>query len=306
MDQREATLIVPGEHHHPIPMQSNSRLYAFLAVAIALVLVEMGALAYVANESAQYKSGQDQANRQLQLISATADCNGMIGSMLLDIDRATSLAAMELKATGLNGTAARAAMDRTLQASDLIIDVVTTDMAGVIIAAQPSSYSHLEGESIMDQEPIAFMIGAQQPVISRLMPMVEGYKAVFIGYPVFDAQGNMTGTVTSLFRPDIMAGRAYNELAKPYGLSLMVMQRDGVILYDPDYAQVGRNTFTDPMFADYPQIKNVAWKMVNESTGIDNYTFTVPGQTTPVSKVVAWCTTYLHNVNWTIAVNRLA
>jgi hypothetical protein len=285
-------------------MQSSQRLYAFMAVAIALVLVEMGGLVYVANESAQNKAAQDAANVQMQQIASVADCNGYISASLLRIDRATAQAARELTDAGLNGSAARAAMDRTLGQSGYIIDVVTTDMAGTIMAAQPANYSHIEGENIIGQAPIAFMIGTQQAVISDLMPMVEGYEAVFIGYPVFDAFGNMTGTVTSLFRPDIIAGVAYTELAKPYGLSLMVMQRDGVILYDPDYSQVGKNTFTDPMFAAYPQIKNVAWKMVNESTGIDSYTFTVPGQTAPVSKVVAWCTTYLHNVNWTVAVNR--
>jgi hypothetical protein len=287
-------------------MQSQKVLKAILAAAIALVLVEMGVLAYLANESAQTRSDRDQAERQLLLVSVTADCNGVIGSALLEIDRATARAAAEMKETGLNGTPARAAMGKALQSSALIIDVVTTDLAGVILAAEPANYSHIEGECIIDQEPIAFMIDERQPVISSLMPMVEGYEAVFIGYPVFDDGGAIIGTVTSLFRPDALGQIVYSQIVGPQGMGLMLMQRDGVILYDPDSGQIGRNTFTDPMFDAFPQIRNVAWEMANHSTGFDEYTFTVPGQTTAVSKVVAWCTSYLHQANWIVAVNRVA
>ncbi|MEI6795648.1 MAG: cache domain-containing protein [Methanomassiliicoccales archaeon] len=286
-------------------MISSQKLLALLAVVIALVLVEAGALTYLASESSQNKAAQEQAARQLELTSVTADCNGIINSLMMNIDRSTAQTAKDLKVTGLNGSGARAALDRGLQASNLIINMVTTDLNGIIIAAEPAQYYFLEGKSIMDQEPIVQMIAEQQPVISPLMMMVEGYHAVFVGYPVFDSAGKVNGTLTSLFRPDQMVNVAYLSLVKPRNLGLMVMQGDGSILFDPDPAQVGRNTFTDPMFAAFPQIQSVAWRMVNESTGLDTYTFTVPGQTTPVSKIVVWCTSFLMQANWTVAVNRV-
>lgn len=285
-------------------MLSVQKAYAFLVVVIVLAVAEMGALAYVASESARNQAGQEDAYRQMEIVTVAADSNGIVNSLLMNIDRTTATVALDLKATGLNGSGARAALDRGLQASDLIVNMVTTDMSGRIIAAQPAQYQHLEGMSIMDQEPIVRMISAQQPVMSPLMLMVEGYHAVFVGYPVFDTEGKINGTVTSLFRPDVMASIAYLSSAQPHGLGMMVMQGDGVILFDPDPTQIGRNTFTDPMFSAFPQIKNVAWKMVNESTGTDSYVFTIPGKTTPVSKVVVWCTSYLLQANWTVAINR--
>lgn len=285
-------------------MLSSQKLFALLAVVIALVLVEAGALTYLANESSQNKAAQEQAARQLELASVAADSNGIVNSLLMSIDRATAQAALELKATGLNGSAARAALDRGLTASNLIIDMVTTDLSGIILAAEPSQYHYLEGMSIIDQEPIVRMIAEQQPVVSHLMLMVEGYHAVYVGYPVFDPSGRVNGTVTSLFRPDQLASVAYLTLVQPRNLGLMVMQGDGVVLFDPDPTQVGRNTFMDPMFAAFPQIQSVAWRMVNESTGLDTYTFTIPGQTALVSKTVVWCTSFLMQANWTVAVNR--
>ncbi len=153
-----------------------------------------------------------------------------------------------------------------------------------------------------DDGPVRVVMEQGLPVMSPLLMTLEGYEAVAIGHPIFDAEGTLSGAISSLLRPDQLmeSMTAFTEM----GINAMVMQADGLVLYDPDTSRVRRDTFTDPICQGFPQIKAVAQRMVNEISGNDRHSFQQNGGL--VEKRVAWTIVSILGERWTIAVNTLA
>ena len=53
---------------------------------------------------------------------------------------------------------------------------------------------------------------------------------------------------------------------------MMVMQKDGYIVYDSDSSQIGRNVFTDPFYQDYTGLPALTRRTVAERAGVGTYT----------------------------------
>lgn len=278
---------------------------AILAVLVVLAIVEAGALAFVLQDRSR---GSNELQAQTQKAEAYQYLVGVASDLqdeLSRMDRATSAAAAVIYGGPLNSSRARSALNVLTNASSNIINVLTMDRNGTVAAVAPAQYGYMEGMNIGTEEPVEQLLDHGQPVISPLIAVVEGYDAVFIAYPVLDEQGTVVGAVSTLFRPDWTMENITG--AQGSGIiSAMVMQDDGVVLYDPDVAQVGRNTFTDPLYQNFTEIKVVASRMVNESSGSDSYSFQLPGGTEEVHKTVVWTAVGLLGERWTVAVNRAA
>jgi len=82
---------------------------------------------------------------------------------------------------------------------------------------------------------------------------------------------------------------------------VMIIQTDGRVLYDTDPTQVGRLTFEDPLYADYPDLLDVARRVADERYGTATYGFAADGEEA-VQKKTAWTTTGLHGTEWRVAV----
>lgn len=76
------------------------------------------------------------------------------------------------------------------------------------------------------------------------------------------------------------------------GASVTVMQTDGLILYDRDSGQVGRNLFSDPFFSKYETLKNLGHVISSKKTGYGTYIFydSQAGNEKSVKKQAYWDT----------------
>jgi hypothetical protein len=272
-----------------------------LALLVALVIAETGALAVLLNNSSESSDDLEAQKRNAEMSQYLIEISAGIQSELFLMDQATSDAAVELQGNALNDSFARDLLNNITSISSNIVNVITTDVNGTIIAAEPSQFSNLEGMEISYQETMRKAFEQGLAAISPLELVVEGYYAVYMVYPVFDDQGKIVGTVSTMFRPDRMIENI-TEAHAIDGLNVMFMQHDGVLLYDPDDDQIGRNTFTDPLYENFTEIKNLASRMVNESSGSGSYSFESDGE--DVRKTVMWTTVGLLGAEWTVAVNR--
>ena len=83
------------------------------------------------------------------------------------------------------------------------------------------------------------------------------------------------------------------------------MQTDGLILYDPDPEEVGRNLFQDPLYKPYVQLLSLGERIASERSGSGVYEFLGPGLTDPVVKSASWATVGLHGTEWRLVVVRV-
>jgi branched-chain amino acid transport system substrate-binding protein len=272
-----------------------------LTVLVAIVIVEAGALVMISNDRSTISDDLQTEEQKAETVQYLVSISSRLQEELLLIDRATSDAANDLQGSALNDGLTRTVLEGVVNASSNIINVATTDIDGTILAAEPSQYSSIEGAYIGDQDTMKVALERGQPAISSLYAVVEGFNAVYIVYPVLDEQGIIVGTITTLFRPDLVVENI-TEALESSDISIMVIQDDGVVLYDVDADQVGRNTFTDPLYQNFTKIKEIASRMVNEGSGDDSYSFQRSGD--EVCKEIIWTTVGLMDARWSVSAIR--
>ncbi len=273
-----------------------------LVLLTAAVIVLAGVLVWTYNSKSEVESDLREEVQRASMSAALVNITAELQWKMSLIEKATSHATSELFGGSLNDSRAYDVLSNLVSSSPYLINVVTIGRNGSILAAYPDAFAALEGMVLFTDDPVRVVLEQGRPVMSSQFMTLQGYEAVAIGYPIFDAQGTVSGAISSLLRPDQLMENITASLGE--GINAMVMQADGEVLYDPDTSQVGRNTFTDPIYQDFPQILTVAHRMVNESSGNDQYSFQQNGDI--VKKKVAWTIVSILGERWTIAVNTLA
>jgi len=214
----------------------------------------------------------------------------------LDADMAN--AAAGIAQTGLDGDATRATLSALSTRYPQAADCATISPAGILVAVEPAAYQDAEGANVSDQAQVMEALQGQ-PVMSDLFTAVEGFPAMDYEYPLM-ANSVCTGTVSMLLKPaDYFAG-IIEPLVDGTDCTGLVLQLDGVILYDADASQVGLNTFTDPLYADYAGLQEFAHVCVSTSTGAGTYRFTDSQTGDIVMKFTRWTTVEFHGAQWRV------
>ena len=222
---------------------------------------------------------------------------------LEQLDRVVSRGASRMGVAGVEGVDTHAILAEMGQ-SPYVVDVITINTNGTILAVEPDTLSAIVGTNIGNQPHIAALITHNTPVMGNVFMSVEGVEAADIASPVFSPDGRVTGATSLLFRPaDII--RAHVPL-KTDGTPwhIWVMQTDGLVIYDPDPGEAGKNIFSDPSFQPYPELIRLARVISDKTTGSGSYSYH-DSNGTDVVKEVCWTTTGLHGTEWRIVITRI-
>ncbi|MDI6741455.1 MAG: hypothetical protein QMD11_01855 [Smithella sp.] len=225
-----------------------------------------------------------------------------ISNILKGIEKTIAHTAKE---TGKAGIQREAEIRNLLQSCNTgrpyVVDSTFIDNKGIMRFIEPKQYQHYEGSDISGQEAIIEMLKTQKPRMGNAFVSVEGIKSIDIEYPVFSKGKQFLGSVSMLIKYDELIRSVAADVEKELGVNCMVMQKDGVILYSTDPAQTGYNTFTDPLYKDFPELLALAKRMVKEKEGEGFYSFTAPGTKNVVKKRTVWKTIHFFNNDWIIA-----
>lgn len=259
------------------------------------------------------QSGWDSATQTLSLfLKDTAGFPGPFLDLQRDIqneldrmDRDLFAAAGELSRTGLDGEEARRILSGLAASYPYVADACTVDKNGNIVAVEPAAYHEFAGSDISGQEQVRRLWETGGPVLSSVFTAVEGFPAVDLERPVF-RQNELIGSVSLLIKPEqFFASFALPELQRQQP-EMMVMQKDGYIVYDSDSSQIGRNVFTDPFYQDYTGLPALTRRTVADRAGVGTYT--PPGQPSQkqVVKKSVWTTVGLYGTEWRLIINYAA
>ncbi|MDD1772262.1 MAG: hypothetical protein LUQ09_05010 [Methanomassiliicoccales archaeon] len=220
---------------------------------------------------------------------------------LVSASRNLTQASLMLSGTGLNGTAARSIMNDVLANVTNGINVVTIDADGIIVAAEPSSYRSVEGTDISDQTQVVKMLNNHLPVMSQVFQMVEGFMASDMELPVFDGNGTFIGSISVTMDIEEIVRDKVEALDLPSGFQVTCLQDDGLEVYDTDEGQIGRNLFTDPIYANYTETLDFMHEMLMSNNGYGTYEYyeSLESQE-PVTKEVYWSGIGMHGMSWTL------
>lgn len=228
-----------------------------------------------------------------------------IADELNNMDNDLAQAARKLSALGLQGDKAGKILLKIYDDHNSVVDVATIDLNGNLLLIQPKTYQGSEGQNISGQPHFALLKKTKKPLLSGIFKTVEGFWAVSLARPVFSPRGEPIGFVSIVLKPDALMGN----IIKPYltglpSVEALAIQKDGKIIYDKDILQVGRMTFSDPIYQSYPDLLALAKRTVNEPNGAGTYTFPAGPGKGPVRKATEWTTIGLYGTEWRLIVSK--
>jgi hypothetical protein len=233
------------------------------------------------------------------------ELQGAIQAVLDRMDADLAAAAENLTTAGLTSSDTRAILNELCQRHAYVVDCATIDRNGTMLVAEPESYREFEGSDISQQEQIIRLRQTWQPVLSQTFHAVEGFDAVALQWPIFAPDGKLSGSVSMLIRPGSLLATLITPEVQGFPIDVWVMQPDGLILYDPDVEEIGRNLFTDPLYQPFPELLALGAEIAADESGSGSYTFLGRGMSAPVEKSASWVTVGLHGTDWRVVATQV-
>ncbi len=239
-------------------------------------------------------------SEQKKAYQVLSDIRQKIEKEMNKLDADLKLAAQNLSDSDMSGEESRSILRGLLKDRPYVADSCTIDRYGKIIALEPENYREFEGSDISSQEQVIRLFRTQKPVLSGNFKSVEGFEAADFEYPVFSADKKISGSVSVMLKPEILLGSIVSGALLDEMSSIMVMQPDGRIIYEADSSQIGRNTFTDPLYEPFPALLDLARKVSAKSSGSGSYFFLDTKSNKNISKEALWDTFTFHGTEWRI------
>ena len=173
-----------------------------------------------------------------------------------------------------------------------------------MVTVEPAEYRKYEGADISGQKHVIEIRKTGKPVLSAVFTAVENVNAIAFHYPVFSEKKEFIGSVSMLIREDALLGRILLPLVKGKPCKIWMMQPDGLVVYDPDPGQIGRNIFTDELYRPFKDLISVSKTVAAAQNGAGSYDFYAKGlqDKTIVKKYVVWDTFAMRGSSWRIVV----
>jgi hypothetical protein len=194
-----------------------------------------------------------------------------VRSNISQIDRALLDASLALSDTGIEGIEAQQFLTNLTAVGPWVIDCITFDLNGTIIEVEPDVYRYIAGMSVIDQEHSQQLLSTGRPVGLAYFKTVQGFYAMVFGAPIFDHDGRLMGAVTVLVNTTEFFGQVLGPYQPDDPAEIWASMPDGTIIYDTDAEQIGKNTFTDPLYAEFPEILALARRAERETSGTGSY-----------------------------------
>ncbi len=223
-----------------------------------------------------------------------------INSTLSEIDNDLKDAAKKLSAIDMKGDAARQILNNLCKYRPYVIDCSIIDANGIKVAVEPAQYKQYEGADRSDLPSVIALLKTRKPAMSDVYHSAEGAHAISIGYPILSDKGELMGAVRMLIRHETFL----KPLAEGKPCKVWIMQPNGLIIYDPDPEEIGKNIFTDPLFKSFKDLISFSKTVALSNAGAGSYDFYANGleDKTLVKKVAVWDTVGLHGTEWRVVV----
>lgn len=232
-------------------MNKSKLIITFLAV---LLIASIGANVFFAGFTIAPNSN-DQT--KLGMVSAISQVQVNIDRELQRIGCSLAYASEQLTNTGLTGVQADAILSALAANSTFIIDAGTEDLNNIMVAVQPPSCSNVLGLDVGEQTWLnTNPHGPIKPMMTPVIPLVEGSEGIAMAAPIFNTDKEMIGTVSVIFNPQELVSACLAQTTESDKYEFAVMQTDGYCIYDSEPEYQGINLLTNTTLSDYNLIIN--------------------------------------------------
>jgi hypothetical protein len=278
----------------------------YRGAVIALGLIAVILLAGILIIGAMASAGEEKYRETVadyMMLDSLGTARGAIQKDLSGMDGVVTEGAVEIGRNGIEDDRALVILSGMSSSGPAVIDAVTADLYGRIVAVKPDQYHSVIGADIYNQTHITRLYKQKIPVMSDLFMTVEGFPAVDIASPVFSPDGKFIGSTTLLINPGTLIGRDMPGVSGPGSWKSWVVQTDGTLLFASDGEPAGGNIFTDSGLVKYPNLLNLSGNITTEWEGDATSTYT-DIQENQVTNHIVWTTVGIRGTEWRIVFGR--
>ncbi len=270
---------------------------------VAILIVSVSANIYIINQNNALNSQNSTNNAKVGMIATLAKAQTNIDTELKRIGKSLVYASGQLSTSGLVGDQADRILNALAANSSFIINAATENLQNVIMAAEPSNWSYIEGRNVGEQTYLnPNPNGEITPVMTPLIAVQSDMMANAVAVPIFNYDKELIGTVSVIFDPAKLLNATITAALQGTTYTTTVMQTDGLMIYDTDPLQLSKNMFTDPVYANYTQLLLLGHHVADYSSGYGTYKFTVNAASPiVVNKECYWTTVFAYGQEWRIA-----
>jgi len=261
-------------------------------IVLAIIVVSIIILAKILRP--QQKMTPSEKARSIVLGKVTE----RVHSELQLADKDFALAALEVAQFEFTSDSVRNILNGIHARHSFIVDCCIVDTNGIMVVVEPEEFKSFEGSDISDQTQVQKIHQTHKPLMSNAFMAIEEFQAVVIQYPIFSGVNEFIGSLSMLIRPDSMLVDIIKPIIKGLPLNIWVMQKDGIILYDRNEEEIGKNLFTDEMYKPYKNLLALGEEIIANDNGYGSYTFLSDTMTEPVEKMCFWETVGLYDMQW--------
>jgi hypothetical protein len=238
---------------------------------------------------------------KLGMVSALSQVQVNIDTELQRIGCSLAYASQQLTHTGLTGAEANAILSALAANSTFIIDAGTQDLNRVMVAIQPSSYSDSIGVDVGEQKWLnTNPDGAITPMMTPVIPLIEGTTGIAMAAPVFNTEKELIGTVSVIFNPQELVSACIAQAPDGAKYEFTAMQTNGYALYDSEPEYQSTNLLTNTSIPGYSLIHTSVSNVANNISGY--YLYDYEG----TNWQLYWTTINAFGQNWRLSVHHSA
>ena len=277
-------------------MNFTERLSGIALIVIFAVFCFAFVCGCTGNTSAPESAVEEDATEALQYLKSGVNLS-LSDTLALAEETSRALANIDRNQTGVNDILGEAQEKFTWIDSAIFISPT-----GVAVAAMPESYSELIGVDFSYQDIVQEALANRSPVMSDYMLLDEGVMGTLLEYPVYSEDGEYAGILSFAFTPAELIEPYAEDIKSKCGYSVMVAQPDGIILYNEDNEEIGKETFGNSTYEAYPSLIVFAEEYSSSPSGTYNYTFKATVSADEVQKKAFWDTVEILDKEWRVMV----
>ena len=311
-----------------LKINTKKMAFGFVSAAIAVTLLFCGTAAYGQNVSKDNVSTTDCASDMpFMLLQIQADVQGSLNNLDADVANADQ----NLSMAGLEGNAARQVLNKLLDTNSNLVEALTFGKDGKIISVveckgcKGIEDNNTSGRDILSLhsngnlsqsaiEVINQVLKTRAPAFSKVFKTMKGINGTGLAYPVISPQGVLLGGIYTTIEPvkllnAMVAPQLHFNISTRSNItdySFWMLLSDGLVAYDRDESQIGKNLFEDPLYKPFPSLLDLGKRIITERSGHGNYSFQVTeGNKKVVTKDTYWTTASLHGREWRLVITKI-
>lgn len=162
-----------------------------------------------------------------------------------------------------------------------------TRAPGTILAVAPAKYRQAVGADTSQLEHNRLVREHAIPILSRVYQAPEGFAAVTLVVPIKQG-GAIPGFISARFKAAEFLGGLLGQGVQTEKRAIWVIQDDGLILFDTDTAEIGRNLFREERFIQIPELRQLAGQIAQQDAGVGYYQNQDAGQPEVSRRIASW------------------